>query len=171
MAQWQDCNPRLSARSIRTGRITRLACIAVVASSVTMVLGCTEKPVQTPDERLRQQAAVGAEQMHHELKDAGKEARQALKEAGRTTRDVVAGARQGWREGGDKAGSADVAERDKVDINHASLAELESLPGIHGEVARRIVAGRPYGDSGQLRKRGIVTHEEYARIAERLSAE
>jgi predicted flap endonuclease-1-like 5' DNA nuclease len=43
-----------------------------------------------------------------------------------------------------------------VDLNHASASELESLPGIGPELARRIVEGRPYATVDDLnRVRGI----------------
>lgn len=43
-----------------------------------------------------------------------------------------------------------------VDLNAASLAELESLPGIGPALARAIVAGRPYASVDALRRvRGI----------------
>nr|WP_276600507.1 MULTISPECIES: helix-hairpin-helix domain-containing protein [unclassified Nannocystis] len=43
-----------------------------------------------------------------------------------------------------------------VDLNYASAPELESLPGIGPELARRIVEGRPYATVDDLnRVRGI----------------
>ncbi|MCY1007383.1 helix-hairpin-helix domain-containing protein [Nannocystis pusilla] len=43
-----------------------------------------------------------------------------------------------------------------VDLNRASASELESLPGIGPELARRIVEGRPYATVDDLdRVRGI----------------
>ena len=43
-----------------------------------------------------------------------------------------------------------------VDLNEASLAELESLPRVGPKLARRIVEGRPYADVDALeRVRGI----------------
>ncbi|HET6583316.1 MAG TPA: helix-hairpin-helix domain-containing protein [Nannocystaceae bacterium] len=43
-----------------------------------------------------------------------------------------------------------------IAINHASIDELRSLPGIGPVLAQRIVAGRPFADAGDLdRVRGI----------------
>lgn len=43
-----------------------------------------------------------------------------------------------------------------VDINHASLGELESLPRVGPKLAQRIAEGRPYADVDALEKvRGI----------------
>ncbi len=39
---------------------------------------------------------------------------------------------------------------EKVSLNRASLAELESLPGVGPKLARRIVAHRPYLRLGDL---------------------
>lgn len=39
-----------------------------------------------------------------------------------------------------------------VELNDATLAELESLPGIGPALAREIVAGRPYGAVDELRR-------------------
>jgi helix-hairpin-helix protein len=43
----------------------------------------------------------------------------------------------------------------KVDINNASEAELDKLPGIGPAMAKKIVAGRPYSSADDLRKAGI----------------
>jgi hypothetical protein len=42
-----------------------------------------------------------------------------------------------------------------VELNSASLAELETLPGITPDYARKILAGRPYRAMSDLEKVGI----------------
>jgi beta-lactamase superfamily II metal-dependent hydrolase len=39
-----------------------------------------------------------------------------------------------------------------IDVNKASLEELESLPGVGQVIARRIIEGRPYGSVDDLRR-------------------
>ncbi len=154
-----------------------------LAAALLCLLGCQSRPVETPDQRLRRQAAEDAAQVHHDVKQAGREARQALSAAGRETRDIVAGAREGWRDGaakdgpllgsgeGSKPGSkAGSPGRDAVDINHASARELQRLPGIDQAIAARIVGGQPYRDPAELERQGLVTRAEYRRIAPRLVA-
>ncbi len=104
--------------------------------------------------------------MHHDVQAAGKEARQALANAGRETKDIVAGAREGWREGAAKDGPI----AGSIDINHAPASELTTLPGMHAPMARRIVSGRPYASPGELVARGLLTKNEYSRIEHRLTA-
>ena len=43
----------------------------------------------------------------------------------------------------------------KVDINSASQADLEKLPGVGEATAKKIVAGRPYQAVGDLSKAGV----------------
>jgi DNA uptake protein ComE-like DNA-binding protein len=49
------------------------------------------------------------------------------------------------------------AEKDaaKVDINSASLKDLEALPGVGPATAKKIVAGRPYASVADLSKAGV----------------
>jgi len=42
-----------------------------------------------------------------------------------------------------------------VDLNSASLSELETLPAITSDYARKIIAGRPYESMGDLERTGI----------------
>ncbi len=47
------------------------------------------------------------------------------------------------------------ASTEKVDINSASLKELEELPGVGTVMAQRIMAGRPYKSVPDLKRAGI----------------
>jgi DNA uptake protein ComE-like DNA-binding protein len=43
----------------------------------------------------------------------------------------------------------------KVDLNSATQAELENLPGVGEATAKKIIAGRPYASTGDLPKAGV----------------
>ncbi len=55
-----------------------------------------------------------------------------------------------------------------LNINHATKEQLESLPGIDGASADRIIAGRPYKNSEELPRRHIISRAEYHRIATKI---
>jgi hypothetical protein len=42
-----------------------------------------------------------------------------------------------------------------VDLNTASLSELEALPGLTADYAHKIIAGRPFHDRSELARAGI----------------
>ncbi len=133
-----------------------------------LLAGCAHHPAETPDERLRRQAAEDARQVHHDVQAAGQEAKHALSAAGRETKDIVAGAREGWREGAAKDGAI-AGSAHAVNVNHASAAELTRLPGVSAATARRIVRGRPYAEPQDLVKRGVLTEDEFARVRDRIT--
>ena len=53
---------------------------------------------------------------------------------------------------------------ERVDINHASTAELMKVPGMAPTWAARIVRFRPYRTKQDLLDKGVVTSEVYDRI-------
>jgi competence protein ComEA len=67
-----------------------------------------------------------------------------------------------FRRGGDDADER--ARPVAIDLNTASLRKIEALPGITPSMAKRIVEGRPYGDTDALVEKGILTERELERI-------
>ena len=47
--------------------------------------------------------------------------------------------------------------------------QLMSLPGMSDAAADRIIAGRPYSSEHQLLERGIVSRDEYNKIADSIT--
>jgi DNA uptake protein ComE-like DNA-binding protein len=58
-----------------------------------------------------------------------------------------------------------------IDLNRASLSQIEALPGITPSMAKRIVEGRPYEDALDLVHKGILTRHEYHRIDDLVTVE
>jgi len=73
---------------------------------------------------------------------------------------AVAGAKEGWERGGQKA----------LDLNSATETELIALPGITRRQARRIIAARPYRDKHELVSRGILKEDDYSKISDAVTA-
>jgi DNA uptake protein ComE-like DNA-binding protein len=70
-----------------------------------------------------------------------------------------------------QAADAKAAKRPAlVDINNASVTELQTLPGVTDAAAGRIVAGRPYGSKSQLVTRNIVDVATFDGIKARIVA-
>jgi len=58
-----------------------------------------------------------------------------------------------------------------IDLNRASLSQIEALPGVTPTIAKRIVEGRPYEDAGELVRKGILSRHEYHRIDDLVTVE
>ncbi len=67
-----------------------------------------------------------------------------------------------------KSETPDLAEKPsvqmKVDLNHASVEELERLPGITPQLAERIARHRPYRKLDDLVIRKVLGKKQFARI-------
>ncbi len=57
----------------------------------------------------------------------------------------------------------------RVNINSASQAELEGLPGVGSVTAGKIVAGRPYQNISELIEKKIVGQKVYDQIKDQIS--
>jgi DNA uptake protein ComE-like DNA-binding protein len=62
------------------------------------------------------------------------------------------------------------AATDKMDINHASLAELERLPGMTPVWAQRIIHFRPYKTKLDLLQQGVLPTKLYSEIRDSIVA-
>ena len=117
-----------------------VAASLAAAGSILILTGCFSCSVKQNPQQLKERTA---------------ETTAALKSDAKA---VASGVREGW-------------SRDKpLDINHATKAQLESLPGISAATADRIIANRPYAKRDDLLSRGIVTRREYERISDQLTA-
>lgn len=68
------------------------------------------------------------------------------------------------------AAKAPAGKTAPVDINSATEAELQALPGIGDAYAKKIVAGRPYAKKDQLLSRKILPKATYDKIKGQLVA-
>jgi DNA uptake protein ComE-like DNA-binding protein len=62
------------------------------------------------------------------------------------------------------------ARSEKLDINSASEAELDALPGIGEATAKKIIAGRPYRTKRDLVTKKIVSRSTYEKIKDQIIA-
>jgi competence protein ComEA len=57
-----------------------------------------------------------------------------------------------------------------VDLNSATPGQLQELPGISEEYARKIIDGRPYAEKTDLVKKKVIPRTIYDDIADRVIA-
>jgi len=69
------------------------------------------------------------------------------------------------------AGEADVPPRSaiqRIDVNTASVRELERLPGLGRELVERIVQHRPYKNLDELITKKVLGRKQFARIKDKI---
>ena len=75
-------------------------------------------------------------------------------------RDSVAVA-QGIKEG--------LSNKRVLDLNTASKSDLASLPGLNDTAADRIIASRPFDNKDQLVTKKVLSQDQYAKVADRVT--
>ena len=117
-----------------------MAALLTAAGLILILTGCFSCSVKQNPQQLKEKTA---------------ETTAALKSDAKA---VASGVREGW-------------SRDKpLDVNHATKAQLEGLPGVSAGAADRIIANRPYAKRDDLLSRGVLSKAEYNRISDRVTA-
>lgn len=117
-----------------------MAALLTAAGLILILTGCFSCSVKQNPQQLKEKTA---------------ETTAALKSDAKA---VASGVREGW-------------SRDKpLDVNHATKAQLEGLPGVSAAAADRIIANRPYAKRDDLLSRGVLSKAEYNRISDRVTA-
>ena len=114
--------------------------ISALAGILTLA-GCSKPQAADNTEQVRENAAA---------------ATSAIK---RDSKAIVEGVKEGWSR--DKAG--------QVELNSATRAQLRNLPGMTDPTAARIIKGRPYSEPHDLVAKGILSEDEYAKLAEKVT--
>jgi DNA uptake protein ComE-like DNA-binding protein len=130
----------------------RIAATLGLCAALLWMTSCAGKS----DQQIQQQARQATEQARAEARKAADEAKIAAANATREANDVAAGVRAGMH--GKDGGPL-------VNVNAASPAALEALPGVTPVTARRIAANRPYGDPYDLVRKRVVSQTEFNRIS------
>jgi DNA uptake protein ComE-like DNA-binding protein len=88
--------------------------------------------------------------------------RDAAKATSTAVRDVTAAAK----------GVADgLKQKGALNLNTASMGDLETLPGIDDARAQKIIDRRPYDTSDDLVKKHVLSKAEYDRIADKVTTQ
>jgi competence protein ComEA len=148
----------MESKTMRAGARCLGAC---GLAGVFLLTACSTAPAnqQQSDARLRQQAAQATEKAKVDARVAAKDARHAAGVAVRRINDVAQGVKEGIRK------PAPGEPMHPVNINTASQAELETLPGVGRQTAENIIAHRPYQSRRDIVSKGAIRSAEYDRIA------
>jgi len=131
--------------------------ITVIAGVLLLVAGCNNPP---SDQQVQQKAAETTQQVKAGAQQAAEKTRAAAANAEDKLNAVAAGVKQGLNNGAPTA----------IDLNSATPAQLETLPGITPAKAHRIVAGRPYSAPNDLVTRNVLTQDQFDQISGKVQA-
>lgn len=145
-------------------RLLDVAAICALALPAAAPLGCTNRSTSQNDQEIRQKSAEATRAAQKSAKQLAANAKVAAANAV----DGVNAAAQGVKDGINSSKSGE--NSDRVDINSASTVSIAMLPGISITKAHDIVKGRPYRNPHALVSRGLLTQEQYDRIADKITA-
>jgi len=134
--------------------------IRVIASlglcaALFWVVSCSGNSRES-DRQIQQQAQQDTVRAKIAAQKAAADARVAAANAERDARAVASGVKEGLHQ---------PTPSEAVDLNSASRAQLEHLPGVGASAARRIAENRPYSTPHDLVRKGVLSQSEYDRIA------
>jgi DNA uptake protein ComE-like DNA-binding protein len=143
-------------------RPSRVVVALLAVIPLLLSVGCSGSPEdqRARDEKTRDEVAKATERAKPAIEEAGRKLDAAAHEVAHNVKAAAQGARQGWQNG----------PHSLVDINHATENDLATLPGISHADARKIIAGRPYGNKNDLLAKGAVSQSDYERIRDRVTA-
>jgi DNA uptake protein ComE-like DNA-binding protein len=141
-----------------------IAAVCTIGVLAVALAGCTDRSTSPNDQEIRQKSAEATREVQ---KGANQLAADTKVAAARAV-DGVNAVAQGVKDGVNSNKQGDTS--DLVDVNSASTASIAMLPGISISKAHDIVEGRPYRNAHALVHRGLLTQEQYDRIADKITA-
>jgi DNA uptake protein ComE-like DNA-binding protein len=131
----------------------KLMFAAALALSLLLISACSNQDT----EKTKQDAAKATEQIKEGSKVAAVELKKDAKEAAKQSKAIAEGVKQG------------LSAPDKpVNVNSASKAQLQTLPGIDEKTAGRIINGRPYHTTDEVGTRGVVSPDQFNAIKDKI---
>src|SRR5579859_7667111 len=121
----------------------KFASLISLTGVLLFTASCSEQKANDSRDQLRKGAAAATEEVKKD------------------STAIAQGVKEGWNR--DKPGL--------VNINSADKTQLLDLPGITQADANRIVKARPFQDKHELVTRGLVSENEYQRIADRITTD
>jgi hypothetical protein len=141
-----------------------IAAICALGILAAALIGCTNNSTNQNDQEIRQKSAEAT----RDVQKGAKQLAAGTKVAAAKAVDGVNAVAQGVKDG--VSSNKQDESSDLVDINSASTASIAMLPGISISKAHDIVGGRPYRNAHALVHRGLLTQEQYDRIASKITA-
>jgi hypothetical protein len=141
-----------------------IAAICALGILAAALIGCTNSSTNQNDQEIRQKSAEAT----RDVQKGAKQLAAGTKVAAAKAVDGVNAVAQGVKDG--VSSNKQDESSDLVDINSASTASIAMLPGISISKAHDIVGGRPYRNAHALVHRGLLTQEQYDRIASKITA-
>jgi hypothetical protein len=155
-----------SRMAARRSNLAQRVCLAAAVIAVTAGCGYFQSggsdaaAQKERDEKTREEVAKATENAKPALQEAGRKIGEAAKTAAEDAEAAAQGVKEGWERSGHSA----------IDVNSASVGDLETLPGVSGRDARRIVDHRPYSEKHDMVSKGVLTQQQYDRIRDIVTA-